>query len=623
MNKRPWSIGGNLAWAASIFLTGLGAKFALIAHHGMALPYLDQWPAEGAELFTPYFQGKPLLGLLFTPHNEHHIVFTRICELGLLLLNGQWDSLLEMTVNAVIQCAVVAGFGSLLASLLGKRSWPWLWMLLVLDLALPFAWENTLWGFQSSFYFQSLFSWLTLWLLGLSRPLSSRWWAGVAMAIAAIFSLATGMIALAAVVAMTVTACWRQPNAWRAQVPTWLVCLVLIPLGFWLKPNLPNHELLQPHSLIEFLKAFGKCLAWPWANRAWYAPLNLVPIGLLASYRLRSAEPPKRSELMIFGLFTWATLQGLAAAYARGAGGVAPAWRYMDLLSFVVIADGLCVYLLATDHGPRLGLPVWACAGLVIWAAGTLGGLVFITDRVCGKYLSDLDTEQSTKLASARAFIATDDPAVFTSEPDLARPVPTVEFDVWMFHNPYLRSNLPACVRDPLLVVPETNAGDAFVSSGWSLAVPDPPTEKSWGSYSARKEAAQGTFVSQPISPGRLPYLEIPVAGDLGAPGLALALVELTGRVRPIVPARVPGRQWLNVDVPMPPGPFRIVARDESDQGWFAFKPPRELGRLSFWSLRCLWAWEYPAIFGVGLFMLNFVRWLGERRARPADPITG
>src|SRR4051794_40319006 len=97
--KTRASWGGDLAWAASLLLIGLAAKLRLILEIGTPFPYHDQWQAEAIDLFIPYFNHHFTLATLFQPHNEHRIVFTRLCELGLLLANAQWDGLLEMVVN--------------------------------------------------------------------------------------------------------------------------------------------------------------------------------------------------------------------------------------------------------------------------------------------------------------------------------------------------------------------------------------------------------------------------------------------------------------------------------------------------------------------------------------------
>jgi hypothetical protein len=620
---RWWNFGENFAWATSLFLAGLGAKFGLILKFGSALPFLDQWPVEAMGLFIPSRAGRLGIAALFEPHNMHRIFFTRVLDLALLRLNGQWDSVLEMACNAVMHCAGVAGFGWVMASLLGKRSWLVLWPALVLALMLPFAWENTLWGFQSQFYFLFLFSWVTIWLLTLNGPRSWKWWLGVATALAANFTMASGFLAPAAVLAVTVLAAWKERN-WRPHLPTWLVCGAMVALGLALKMSVPPDLTTQARTAGEFLTALGKSLAWPWALQPWYAPLNLFPLLLLGWVVFRSREPACRAEAerrrvkpgekMIFGVAIWAALQALAGAYARGINGGSPAWRYMDLLSFLVIANALAGFLLLTDYRP--GPRPMAClrAALVVWMLGCAGGLAYLTGRVWLEYLPEAAAQRAAQLETTRAFIATDDPYVFTAKPDYFRPVPNVDADVWLLRNPVIRAILPACARDTLRVVPGQITSNAFISNGRLLSAPDTISQVSWGSWTSQGAAARGTFESLPVKKSALPYLEIPVAGDLGAGGLSLGLVQQNGNVTVVRPSTPPGGQWVNVDVPAPAGPFKVMAVDDSDTRWFAFKEPRELGRWSYWTVKLLACWDYLVVLGLGMGLLNLARMFEKGR---------
>jgi hypothetical protein len=599
---RWWNIGSHFTWAASLFLAGLGAKFGLILAYGFSLPYHDQWPAEAFELFIPCLSGKFSLAVLFEPHNEHWIIFTRILELSLLQLNGQWDSVLEMACNAAIHCAGAAGFGWLMASLLGKRSWLLIWPVLALDLALPFAWENTLWGFQSQFYFLQIFSWLTIWLLGTNQSWSARWWLGAAIALADVFTMAPGFLAAAAVVALTGMAALKQ-GEWRRHLPTWGFCLLIIVLGIVLKYSLAVDSVDQVHSIGDLLQSLGKSLAWPWVTFPWYALFNLFPLWLLARMWFRSKEPMKPGERMIFGVGIWACLQGLAGAFARGNGGVGPVWRYMDSLSFLGISGALAGWVLLKDYRARIKFAPMLYAALACWALGCLSGMGVLTKEAWTEAIPDTVAERQAQLKASRAWLATGDPAVFLAQPEDKRIAP---FAAWLMARPQIRGVLPASVRDTLPIVPVTNNGDAFVRNGWRLNEPDAPTEKSWGSWSAQKAAARGTFESRPVRKSALPYLEIPVAGDLGAEGLSLELVELNGgKATEVRPKTVPGGKWVNVHVKTPAGEFKVVARDESDTKWFAFKEPRELGRWSYWTLKLLACWKCFVVIGLGGFLVN------------------
>jgi hypothetical protein len=613
---RWWNFGSHFTWAASLFLAALGAKLGLIFKFGNALPFLDQWPAEAVELLVPFRTGRLSLAALFQPHNMHRIFFTRVFDLALLELNGQWDGLLEMTCNAIIHSAAVAGFGWVMASLLGKRSWLVIWPALLLALALPFAWENTLWAFQSQFYFLLILSGLSVWLLGLNRPWSARWWLGMVAALAANFTLASGFLAAAAVLVLTSLVALKERD-WRRHVPTWGFCLAIIVLGLALKMSVPPDKVTQARTVAEFLCALGKSLAWPWAIMPWYAPLNFLPVLLLGWRCLRPPEPVKPGEWMIFGIVIWAGLQALAGAYARGMGGTAPAWRYMDSLSLIAFANGLAAYVLLTDRRPRRQFAWLFRLALACWVLGCMAGLAYLTDRVWSQYLPEAVAQKAAQLRTARAFMAANNPGIFEAQPDYDRLVPNVDADVWYLRHPIIRALLPACVRDPLQVVPATNNGSTFVRNGWLLSVADDPTETSWGSWSAQQAAARGTFESQPVRKSRLPYLEISVAGDLGAEGLSLGLVELgSGKVTEIRPATPPGGEWVNVQVKAPAGEFKVVALDDSDTKWFAFKEPREMGRGSFWTLRLLACWKYFIVLGGGVCLLNVARLF----AKPDSP---
>ena len=213
-----------------------------------------------------------------------------------------------------------------------------------------------------------------------------------------------------------------------------------------------------------------------------------------------------------------------------GGGRNAPAWRYMDFLSFLAIANCLGMYVLWTRHRLWMRYPLVVRGVLVVWVCGCLGGLVFLTERVWTEFIPEADAQQAARLRSARAFMATDDPVVFANEPLADRPVPSVEADVWLFRDRLIRSILPACVREPLRVAPATNADGAFVRNGWLLTEPDAPTEVSWGSYSGRKEAARGTFESQPIREATLPYLEYPGRRRTGPAGFVFGIGRVEKR---------------------------------------------------------------------------------------------
>jgi hypothetical protein len=610
----------HVGWMLSLFLIGFAAKLLLIQVYGDSLPYLDQWDGEGGDIYIPYFEHALYPADLFRAHNEHRIFWTRIYDLGLLLMNGQWDSQLQMVVSAALHCATVAGFGWIMAGLLGTRKWPWIWLPLVLVLALPYAWENTIWGFQSQFYFLLLFGLLTLWLLGLSEPWSGRWRLGALAGVGSLFTMASGFLVAGAVAAMVLLEMARDRTNRRRHLATLGLCALLGLAGWLLVPDVPAHHALRAHSIRAFLVSLGAALVWPTQEWPWLAPLNLFPLLALGWLYLRSRGERRPAELMILGTGLWVVLQSLAAAYARGAEGEPPVPRYMDTSSFLLIANSLSIVLLLTRYRRQLRFaPVWYVA-FVIWAVPCVSGLWMLTEFDRKIMLPVWRIWENSRVATTRAFLATDDGRSFQTESRFAIPYPYVPLLEVLLRTPSIRKILPACVRDPLKVVRRETGDAAFVTNGWALATPDPPAETSWGSCSALGVAARGTFESLPVKRSSLPYLEIAVAGDLGGPGLSLELVDpANGKITAVIPSRVPGRAWLHVRVKAPKGEFKVVARDESESGWFAFKAPREMGRFSYWAMEVISWWRYILAGGVGCLLWSGVVFFSRRPSPDAS----
>ena len=94
------------AFAACLFSLIVTAKWATFDRFGSPMPDWDQWDAEAVELFIPWYGSDQFLTHLFNPHNEHRVVLTKLQNLTLGLLNGQWDSRLEAVTNALLHAAV-------------------------------------------------------------------------------------------------------------------------------------------------------------------------------------------------------------------------------------------------------------------------------------------------------------------------------------------------------------------------------------------------------------------------------------------------------------------------------------------------------------------------------------
>ena len=111
---RPTSF--TIAFAACLFAVVVGLKWATFDRFGSAMPDWDQWDAEALNLLAPWFEHDHFAAHLFQPHNEHRVVITKLQNLTLTLLNGQWDARLEAVANALLHGALAVALW-----LLGRR----------------------------------------------------------------------------------------------------------------------------------------------------------------------------------------------------------------------------------------------------------------------------------------------------------------------------------------------------------------------------------------------------------------------------------------------------------------------------------------------------------------------
>ena len=134
---------------------------------------------------------------------------------------------------------------------------------------------------------------------------------------------------------------------------------------------------------------------------------------------------------MTLAIGIWAILQGAAAAYARGADGRPPGWRYMDSSSFILIANCFSIAVLLSRYSPpplaglrfsilnsQFSIPrpilllvftLWAVACGVAWHCSA--------SRAWRIDIPERHFYHRAQLQNTRAFMATDDIHVFDHKP--------------------------------------------------------------------------------------------------------------------------------------------------------------------------------------------------------------
>lgn len=568
--------------AVALFCTVFFAKAWVVDRHGTDLPNWDQWDAEGLALLLPWSRGELQPAGLFAPHNEHRVALTRALALGLVVLNGQWDGRLQMLVNGALHSLLAVGLWLWLRPLL--RPWQQAaWALaLVAAIAPPHAWQNALGAFHSQQYLLLLLS-----LVGIDRVLRHRppepgWFVGVASLCLALFTMASGPAAAAAVLGLLALAAVRSPRAaLRRDGVTFLACAGILVAGIVLHVDYPGHAPLRANSVESFVRTLWRALQWPVKDLAAFGALSFLPWALLAWRVLIRpsplSDPPSGRERVIVASGAWVLLQFLAAAYARGAAGDWPASRYFDTHTL-----GLLVNLAALVVLPRPGAVLPARlrqAFCALWIGAVAYGLDAHLRQVFTAELPVVADWFRKSETHTRLYLGTGDP-VWLKDGEI--PYPNPDHLRQRIDRPELRALLPASVRPALAVTP----ADAvkFVPDGIPPSTPPLVCAPTWGSWTRDEGAgAVGQWISEPIVSafGRLKF---ETAGRPGTDKMRLELwsADLSRFLRSVSPSRSPGDSWRAAYVRTPPEPFRIVAADADVAGWFAFSGPIPMASGSY-----------------------------------------
>jgi len=327
----------------------------------------------------------------FAGNNEHRVVLTRILDLGIIWLNGRWEPLLQMTVNAFIFCVYACGLAYFLWDFLGRKN-AWLVCLLLIPFfTLPFAGENATWGFNSQQYFVNIFGLLALAWLGFGTFGSWRWYCGCVAAVIGLFTMANGLLAPAAVGGLLVLRMIKNRRIEKGNVISLAAAALVFVIGAVLNVTKQEDHSLQAHSFVEFTAALTRDLSWPFYQGEFdsrffkllfpFAPCLIgLPLVLLLTFYLRPNFALPRAAEFLLVLALWSVLQTVVLAYGRANyGGSIPPSGYMDWLEVFVIGGVFSAAMLAQmweRHQVRNGILAFAYIALIFAGLGGMSGIV-------------------------------------------------------------------------------------------------------------------------------------------------------------------------------------------------------------------------------------------------------
>ncbi len=557
----------------AVFLAIVGLKFWQIDRYGSDLPFWDQWDAEGDRLLRPYLEGTLHFADLFQPHNEHRPVLTRVLALGLFKLNdGIWDARVEMLVNALIHALSALCLLAFARRFLSPLAWHAFGVLLVVLFGHVLSWENTLAGFQSQFYFILLFSALHLGGTLLAPPRSWAWWLAPLAGVAALLSMASGLLSAAAILAVVAIRALRDRRLAREEIYVIACNVALFAVGWALKLDHPGHEHLKASGLGVWLDAFLRQFAWPTIG-LWAAPLGLLPsLAFVVAYFRRRVDGPAAHALL--GAIAWFALQCAALAYGRGSENHAYGSRYTDTLSVGIAIGVLAVGFLAstaTDARTRRGWLAYVAVFLGVVAVG----FVRETRTVFRETLDFMASVNAIREDSVRRYVANHDPAFFQKLPWDELPYPSAPRLALLLDLPSLRSTLPISVRPPLSLVPDPAATREF-----TLHTPRPipgPTPFALMAWSSHPDAS-AQFTSTPFDVERS-HVSLFAARE-GSQVDRVQMVNDAGqRIEPLGPLSE-GPRWRRLNFFVPRGRYRLEVT-HAGPGGITFTAPVTTTTLS------------------------------------------
>ena len=590
----PWTRQDAL-WLTGLFFIVLAARLALIDRYPMPVPYWDQWDGEGWSLYLPYANAGLTWHQMFALHNEHRIFFTRVLALSLLLVNGQWDPMLQMAVNALLASLAAVMLAAIGWMAGGRRHLAAVAAIVALVSAPPFALENTLVGFQSAFYFLTLFSLLSLWLIHAHTPGTAPWWLGWLCACSALFTVAGGVLTVGAIGVFVGLRTLADRNWSRGaiDIAAWAA---VVTIGYaTMSPPIAEHDHFRAASLLAFGKAFVHNASFPWITQLWpvfvvWLPLAAVTVGVLRR-RLRSTG----LEQLALTLGVWVIAQSAALAYSRGGRGNLPPSRYLDTLSFAFVANSLAMLAVVHDNRRRSSIVGAAAA---VWLTIGAYGIVQLSEAVLAKDGGERRLRMHEYVRNVHHYVVTGDLAAL-KERRGPQEVPYINPAIlagWLSH-PGLRQILPAAIREPIVLqaAPGSDHGLTQNPSSQNRLT-------AWDSYGPARAQTVGRFESAPVACDGYRYLRFDVEGNLRDSGTRLTLKDtVTGAETSIRPPIGTGSGGTGVSVRCPAHPFIVSALDNSTTSWFAFRHPAGTAWLSMMAERAIQQWRVMAAAAVAI----------------------
>ena len=575
-----------------------GVKLWLISSYGNATPYLDQWSDEAKNVYKPFLDGILVWTNLFALHNEHRALTWRLLALALLKINGIWNPLLQMVVNAGLHIAALVLSIALLTRVVGRNCLPSLLVFSLVLFCIPYGWENTLQN-NPMVYFVLLFGIACQWFTITQQPFSARWWSGVVCGVLAYLSFAGGILVFASA---AIVGLLFYVGGLRKTLKQFLAVALLgglFILGAWKTPFLTlYHACYKAHSFHQFIHALTQILAWPMAGSPYLAFFQNSPALIFIGYMIWKKPLANDRRWFLLGLIFWGVSQAGSIAYGRAVCCLTS--RYLDLFAVTVLLNFACLIFIGQNQIRKRR--TWVIIGMLTWIITVLISLGWSV----GKTLpADLTVKRDTSLAqetNIRNYLATGDFSNLKNKPIYYDP----EGLASILASPTICEILPSNISRPLACTSiESMPVDSIVTDGYYPTTPK-RTEKTWGSYGAQGKLTTGQAWIRFDANKWSHLLAIPVAGYPLSSGINVEL-EQNGHRKPLVIKKNPKESWSIIYAKAGNGPFAIHITDLSTTTWVAVGAPSVAGNFDQLTNRLLAHWSFFVMLGLigGAFLMT------------------
>lgn len=590
--------------ALGLLLLVLGAKLWVVDMAGTSVPYRDQIDAEGESILRPWAEGRLEMRSFFEPHNEHHIVFTKLLTWLGVAINGQWDAYVQVVTNALLHGLLLLFVLQWLGGQIRGWRLAMVGTLATCAFVLPLDWENTLGGFQSQVYLVLIFSFLHLRGVLESTPYSRRWLGGQLCGLLALGAMASGVFSSIAVLIVTASAAARQRRVDRHALVTAGVCVLWVLIAWITRNPVPGHDILRATSLSQFFNAIGMVLTWPWQSLSPWSLVLALPAFIGVGLAIRRENELSAQTKLWLGLMVWMGMTIVATAWLRGQGSPLIS-RYLTNYVFLIILQGLVLIVV------RKSLVMSLVA--MGYAAVAVLGLFMATQPVIQTRLPGIADRNQSQNTILREYFASSDEAVLRDADPKHLPYPSADVLVERWKHQSIQKLMPAAVRRPLSLGPvaETSGLD-LPPPPHPLLVSSPlaPQTHSWTWRSDRQPATAA------------PILRFRFLGALGDPEAAISLRICTDEdsweVVPDGPAR---NRWKTINVMRPAGEWWLEIEDSDSLDQIALTKPVELGWLSWGAEKLIkfhfW-WLSVGLFMIGMGLLGQTgQWWRQEKSPP------